>query len=276
MSRRLGEAVHFLVVPVPGDAKSPPLMKPQVALQLYTVRDLIAKTNYADIVKEIAAMGYAGVEPAGFPGTTPQAAAKLFRDLGLIVCGIHSPPPIGEKKTEVLDTAAVLGCQRLVTGKGPADFKTRDLIHKSCEEFNRASQAARENGLTLSIHNHWWEFQSVDGRPVYEWLLEDLDKQVLFEIDVYWVKTGGCDPAKVVKQLAARSPLQHIKDGPCRQGEPMTAVGDGTVDFPAIAKVSKAEWWIVELDECATEMMEAVRKSYRYLTTKGFVRGKKN
>lgn len=253
----------------------PATMKPQLAVQLYTVRDVIAQRSYADAVREIAAMGYVGVEPAGFPGTTPAAAAKLFRELGLAVCGMHCPLPLGDKQQEVLETAATLGCQRIVSGKGPDDFKTRDLIRRSCDEFNRAAHVARENGLTFSIHNHWWEFERLNGQPVYEYMLEDLDKDVLFEVDVYWVKTGGSDPAQVVNQLASRSPLQHIKDGPCRQGVPMTAVGDGVVDLAAIAKVTRAEWWIVELDACATDMMEAVRKSAAYLTWNGLVRANK-
>ena len=44
--------------------------------------------------------------------------------------------------------------------------------------------------------------------------------------------------------------------------------------FRSKAAGSNAEWLIIELDECATDMMEAVRKSYRYLTTQGLARGK--
>jgi hypothetical protein len=57
----------------------------------------------------------------------------------------------------------------------------------------------------------------------------------------------------------------------------MTAVGEGVIDIQAIADASKdtAEWWIVELDRCATDMMQAVEKSYQYLTQRGFAHGKK-
>jgi sugar phosphate isomerase/epimerase len=50
----------------------------------------------------------------------------------------------------------------------------------------------------------------------------------------------------------------------------MTAVGEGTVDMPAVLEAAQAhaEWLIVELDECATDMMEAVDKSYRYLASR--------
>jgi uncharacterized protein YbaP (TraB family) len=48
----------------------------------------------------------------------------------------------------------------------------------------------------------------------------------------------------------------------------MTAVGDGVLDYPDFieAALSSAEWLIVELDRCATDMMTAVEKSYRYLS----------
>ena len=33
------------------------------------------------------------------------------------------------------------------------------------------------------------------------------------------------------------------------------------------------DWWIVELDRCATDMVEAVEKSYAFLT-EGYARGR--
>ena len=252
-------------------------MPATVGLQLYTVRQLIAKSSFAAVVKEVAKIGYPGVELAGFPGTTAADAGKLLRDLGLKVTSGHFALPLGDQKQQVLDEVAAVGAKRIVSGRGPDDFKTLDLIKKSCDLFNQAGDVAAQNGLTLGIHNHWWEFQKVDGRLVFDVMREQLRPGIFFEIDVYWAKTAGADPAVEVKKAGARAPLLHIKDGPCQQGQPMTAVGAGKVDFPAIAKVSAgtADWWIVELDDCATDMMEAVRQSYRYITTNGFAKGKK-
>lgn len=245
-----------------------------ISIQLYTVRDQLAK-GFEPVIRQIADMGYVGVETAGFPGTTPEAAAKLFKSLGLKVSSAHGGIPVGPDKNKVIDVAKTLGITRLVSGKGPDDFKTPDLIKKTCELFNQAAQGAKENGMTFSIHNHWWEFQSLNGKPIYKTMLEHLDPAVLFEIDVYWVQTGGCDPAAIVKELGHRAPLLHIKDGPCVQGQHMTAVGTGKVDMPAIAKAGAAttEWMIVELDSCATDMLTAVKQSYDYLVGKGLARG---
>jgi sugar phosphate isomerase/epimerase len=233
--------------------------------------------DFAGVVRKVADTGYIGVEPAGFPGTTPEEASKLFKDLGLVVSSAHLPMPLGLNKDEVLETAALLDCKRIVSGLGPDQFKTMDLVKQSCDTFNEASAVAVENGLSFGLHNHWWEFGQVDGRYVYQIMLELLAPAVFFEIDTYWVQTAGPDPAEVVRELGARAPLLHIKDGPCKQGEPMVAVGDGIMDFPAIveAAAGSVEWMIVELDECATDMIETVEKSYAYLVGEGLARGNK-
>ncbi|MGC8781906.1 MAG: sugar phosphate isomerase/epimerase family protein, partial [Anaerolineae bacterium] len=76
----------------------------------------------------------------------------------------------------------------------------------------------------------------------------------------------GVDPVQAIREAGPRATLLHIKDGPANTTDPMVAVGEGVMDFPAILKAaSYAEWLIVELDRCATDMAEAVAKSVRYL-----------
>lgn len=246
-----------------------------IALQLYSVRQALAR-DFAGVVRQVAAIGYTGVETAGFPGTTPQAAAKLLRELGLAVPAAHVPLPVGDKQKEALATAAALGCRYLVSGLGPDQFKTLEQVKHSCETFNQVNAAIAAHGLQFVIHNHWWEFQKVGKRYVYQVMLEYLDPTVLFEIDTYWVKTAGIDPATVVREFGPRAPLLHIKDGPAVTGQPMVAVGDGVMDFPAIIQAGGAatKWLIVELDDCATDMMAAVTRSYHYLLQEGLGRGR--
>ena len=131
--------------------------------------------------------------------------------------------------------------------------------------------------MVFGIHNHWWEFLQVEGRYVYQIMLEHLDPAIFFQVDTYWVQTAGPDPAQVVKELGPRAPLLHLKDGPAVKGKPHTAVGDGVLDFPSIVRAAEgvAEWLIVELDSCATDMLEAVEKSYQYLVGEGLARGNK-
>ncbi len=249
-------------------------MPAPIAIQLYTVRDL-TKGDFAGVVRKIAEIGYVGVESAGYPGTTPEAAGKLFQQLGLAVPSVHTRLPLGDDKNKVLDEMAAVGSKRIISGKGPDDFKTLDSIKRVCDLFNEASAVAKANGLAVGYHNHWWEYQEVEGRIPYQVMLEHLAPEVFFQIDTYWVKVGGHDPVAILKKLGSRAPLLHIKDGPGVQGQPHLAVGEGIMDFPAIMKATEGvvEWHIVELDSCATDMMQAVEQSYKYLVSKGLARG---
>jgi sugar phosphate isomerase/epimerase len=252
-------------------------MAAPIALQLYTLREDLAK-DFAGTIKKVADMGYAGVETAGFPGTTPQEASKLFKDLGLTISSAHARLPLGEQKDETLETMAALGCKRLVCPSlGKDSFKTLDAIKQSRDQLNEANAVAAANGLSLGFHNHWWEFEPVEGQDPYDVLLDGLDASIFFELDTYWTKVAGADPVAWIKKLGPRVPLLHIKDGPGGQQEPQVAAGEGIMDIPALIKAGEGqtEWLIVELDRCATSMLEAVEKSYNYLAGEGLGRGNK-
>jgi sugar phosphate isomerase/epimerase len=238
-----------------------------VALQLYSLREQIGQ-DYEGVVRRVASMGYDGVEPAGFPGTTAQAAGWLFRELGLKVpCAHIFPPPTGDRLHETVETLAAIGCRRLVSGFGPDAFKDLAATQRSCDTLNQAYREASAQGLALAVHNHWWEYLQVEGQYPYQVLARELDPAIQFEVDTYWVKTAGCDPAAVLVELGPRATLLHIKDGPAVRDQPMTAVGTGVMDVPALLAAARgnAEWLIVEIDRCATDMFTAVDESLKYL-----------
>ena len=249
-----------------------------IALQLYTVRDWLAQ-DYEGTIRKVADMGYVGVETANMFGDSPASAAKLFRELGLTVSGAHSPLPLGDQKQEVIDTMEALHCKRLIVAwQPPEKYKSLDGIKSICDSLNEGAAVARANGLQLGYHNHWFEYELVENRIPVDVMLEHLDPDVFFEVDVYWVQTAGQDPVEVVRRLGSRAPLLHVKDGPCQVEAPMTTLGEGVVDIPGVvaAGARSTEWLIVELDRCATDVMEAIRKSSQYLIGNGLTHGNQN
>jgi hypothetical protein len=74
-------------------------MTTPIALQLYTLRDLLAQ-DFEGTMRKVSAMGYVGVETANMFGGSPASAARLFRELGLTVSGAHSALPLGDQKQE--------------------------------------------------------------------------------------------------------------------------------------------------------------------------------
>lgn len=242
--------------------------KETIAVQLYSVRDELDR-DFSTTIRKIASYGYGAVELARFPaGVTNEAAKSLFHDLGIKVTSSHSPLPLGPDRNAILDDILSMGADYLICPwLDPENyFVNLDGIKAACEMLNEANVVAKENGLTLGYHNHWFEMEEVDGKIAYQHMLDTLDEDIIFELDTYWAKVAGLNPVDVISELSGRLPLVHLKDGSAENNvDSMVALGDGAMDVPAIIEASSAQWYIVELDRCDSDMLTAVKNSYSYL-----------
>src|SRR5688572_13957970 len=96
------------------------IMTTPIALQLYTLRDQLAQ-DFEGTIRQVADIGYIGVETANMFGGSPASAAKLFSELGLSVSGAHSPLPLGDQEQEVIDAMQALNCKRLIVAWQPPE-----------------------------------------------------------------------------------------------------------------------------------------------------------
>jgi sugar phosphate isomerase/epimerase len=218
----------------------------KIALQLYTVRNQI-KDDIEATLHRVAQFGFEAVETAFWPeNISVKQAGKYLKDAGLTVCSSHIELPVNEeKKDAMLEVAETFNCKKMIWHGWPEDKRYSSLAgtKELAGIYNEAHHFARSHGLQFGLHNHWWEYRNkVDGRFVYEVLKESVDPDIFFEIDTYWVKVAGHDPAKIVAEWGNRAPLLHIKDGPAKWSdslplddpEPMVAVGQVTQNFPAM------------------------------------------
>jgi sugar phosphate isomerase/epimerase len=248
-----------------------------VSLQLYSLRESSAK-DFPAVIRAVGGIGYAGVEPAGFYGLKPRELRKLVEDQGMRISSSHGPWASPDNVPEVIDTAGELGVKLVSSGFGPEAFVDRAAIRATADKVNAMDERLRAAGLTLFLHNHYWEFDLIEGRLKYD-VLAELAPKVAFEIDTYWAANfGAVDPAAVVKRHAKRAPLLHVKDGPLVKDQPMVAVGSGKMDFRKVigaADPKVLQWLVVELDACATDMLQAVRASYDWLVGNGLATGRR-
>jgi len=260
----------------------------KIGLQLYTVRNEISNDIQGTLGK-IAAMGFDSVETAFWPDQiTIKQAAGYLKDAGLSVCSAHVALPVGDKKSDMLEIASAFDCKRMIWHGWPEDkrYSTLDGTKELIDIYNECNHFAKSNGLSFGLHNHWWEYRNqVGGRYVYQVLKEFVEPDIFFEIDTYWVKVAGKDPAAIVGEFGKRAPFLHIKDGPARwtdslpsdKPEPMVAAGKGAQNFPAIVKAANGntEWMILEMDLTATDVFTAIQESYDYLVKNRLASGKK-
>jgi sugar phosphate isomerase/epimerase len=251
-------------------------MPPPISVQLYSVREAAAK-DFPSVLKKIADIGYVGVETAGLNGLKPKEFRKIIDGLGMEISSGHAGIPEGDQANAILDEQEEMGNTTLISGFGPNDLADEAGVKRAVARVNAAVPLLKTRKMRMGLHNHWWEFSvKINGKTVHQLMMELLDPSVFAETDIYWIQTGGGDPAAVIRQLGKRAPYIHVKDGACvRDPVVMTAVGKGKVDVKAALTANAAEWHVVELDACATDMFEAVKDSYTFLTQSGLSKGRK-
>ncbi|MGO9875371.1 MAG: sugar phosphate isomerase/epimerase family protein [Acidimicrobiia bacterium] len=249
---------------------------PPISVQLYSLRDQTA-VDFPAVLARLGAKGYPGVELAGLSGLTPEQLSHALTVAGLGLSSAHVGLDVDGGFEHALDLYQSLGCDTVVIPSLPHDaFSNLDDVRAAADRINEAAESTRSRGVTLGYHNHWWEFVPMtDGRPALVHLFDHLAPDVIAEVDIYWAKVAGADPKELVAELGSRVGLLHVKDGPAdAPPSPMVAVGDGVIDVPGVlAGAPNARWHIVELDRCATDMFDAVERSYDYLVGNGYSRG---
>jgi len=239
-----------------------------LALQLYTVRDQLASGRKA-VLGAIRGYGYAAVEPYDVL-TDPEALRADLDEAGLAVCAVHAKA-LGEDAGAFLEGAKTVGADTVIVPWAPPErFADADAIAELARELNEGAARAAGLGLRFGYHNHAFELAMVGGRTGLEALADALDPAVLLEVDTYWAAVGGQDVPKLLGRLGDRVRYLHVKDGPVTKDDPMTAVGGGRMPVAEIlAACPSAEWHVVELDRCATDVLTAVRDSLSWLTSRG-------
>lgn len=240
-----------------------------IAVQLYTLRDL-TKTDFAGTVRQVAEIGYAGVELAGFGNLASAGEVrKVLNDCGLKIAGAHVGIEQLEKDlSRVLDEQRELGNRNIVVPWMP-EVRRKDAAgwKEVGASLNAIARQCAERGFNLAYHNHSFEFQTFDGQSGLDILFASSEASLVrSELDVYWVKHGGLDPVRYMDKLGRRMLLVHLKDMAGDAERRFAPVGEGILDFKAILAATQrhgAQWGIVEQDNTYGQPpIEAIRRSY--------------
>ena len=223
----------------------------KVALQLYSLKDYIGgdkkrKTKGVGLEKGLAdvrAIGFEGVEFAGYYGFKPCELKKMLADNGLKVCGTHVSNdqygfdvkkgtfnPDVLKKTCAFETGygnTLIICPgggnippgaSWSTGRGGEPCKPSKEIDaftkKLVELYNKAAVVAKEMGCKIGLHNHTWEhaIKMTDGTSFWDYFFTNTCNDVCMEQDVGWSTCAGVDCCEQYVKYPFRSPTLHAKE----------------------------------------------------------------
>jgi sugar phosphate isomerase/epimerase len=239
-------------------AASAPAATPRIGLQLYTVRDLLAK-DFEGTLERVAQIGYTDMEFAGYYNRTPEQVRAVMDRLKLVSSSTHIGAPLmREDAPAQLRSAKVLG-QEYITIPSynfPRDGGI-DAWKQGAAEFNKWGALCRDAGIRLAYHNHSAEFAKVDGGPTgYDVLMRETDRALVdFEMDLYWTAFADQDPLALFAKYPGRFAMWHVKDLVITPAKGMAPVGQGTLNFKAMfAKARQAgmKHFFVEHDTAAS------------------------
>lgn len=261
--------------------------KKEICIQLYSVRDLLQDSPIDSLLPKLAAMGYTGVEAAGyndkdgtFYGKTPEEFKEVVEANGMAVLSSHVSHNLTEEELKKGDfTPEMDWWKTAVTAHKAAGMKyignpwigpqksIKDL-QLYCDYLNAIGKLCADNGIKFGYHNHSYEFEKVEDQVMYDYMLTHTDPNyVFFEMDVYWVMRGAGSPVAYFKQYPGRFKLLHIKDE-AELGQ------SGMVGFDAIfnnIKTAGTENIIVEVERYTMPVLESVKESIDYLKNAPFV-----
>lgn len=240
-----------------------------VSVQLYTVRKALAADPAATFAR-LAEIGYRSVELFGFVDRAAEYA-DLLASSGLSAPSAHASL-VDQDVVPVFEAASTLGITTVIDPyTDRARWTTGDDIAAIAAELNRVSAIAADLGITVGYHNHDFELSAyVDGTTGLEVLADLLDPAVVLEVDTYWAAVGGTDPVALLGRLGDRVQLIHVKDGDISlETKNQTAVGRGRMPVLDILAAAPTARRVVELDDFAGDMFDAVADSAAYLVSNG-------
>jgi sugar phosphate isomerase/epimerase len=192
--------------------------------------------SVSNTIDMLSGIGYPEVELFTMQGQTAQAWREIFDATGVRALAAHVG--IDRWRTQldtVLDEAELLGMQYVgVPGIFPNPPATRTAYRALAREFNRYAEAVADRGMRFYYHNHANEFARDGGTRLYDVLLNETNPEtVFFEMDLYWVVTGGVDPLDYLGVYdQSRWPLFHVKDRDAAGA--FADLGEGNISFQRV------------------------------------------
>ena len=226
-------------------------------IHLYSLRD-VAPKDVAGTLKQVAAMGYQGVEFAGYYNLEGPALRHLLDAHGLQCAGAHVGLDALEgdafEKTIALNKA--LGNNRLIV-------PSADLVNltQTITRLNAAHIRAQAVGMRIGFHNHTREFEVENGMTKFARIFAETPTDVLVQLDIGWATAAGQNVPALLRKYSQRIETVHVKEFSATNSK--AAVGEGSVEwtplFEIIEKETATAWYIVEQEHFAVGPMESAK-----------------
>ena len=155
-----------------------------IYLQLYSLGQYGEQHPMKDNLKEVAAMGYDGVEFAGnnYGG---MSADELKAELAANHLGCRSVHLSMDQIVPTLPFLKEIGCEYAIVAMHA--FSDMEETLDCARQLNEAAKEAAKYGIKVGYHNHTQEFNKLGDKYMLEVLIENTDPETLYSS---WTAAG--------------------------------------------------------------------------------------
>jgi|GEM_PF-698734 len=227
----------------------------EVGIIMGTARHLL-KDNVEEGLKKLHQMGIRYLEGATGSRSMPREEYKALLDkYGFdVVAGGTSFEKLQNRDSiqAIIENLKFFGAEYAVCYWIPHDGDnfTFDDMKKGIEVFNKAGKQFAEAGISFLYHAHGYEFRPYPGPgTMYDYMMEHLDpRYVNIEMDVFWMRNPGQNPAALLRKYPGRYPVTHLKDRMIgsvgnlngrQDPERNVVLGSGDVNIAAVMKAAR-------------------------------------
>ncbi len=249
-----GTAAACAVGAAPTNLFAAPKKKLPIGLQLYSVRKQ-CEEDLPAVLKAVAAMGYEGVEFAGYYDRTADELKKMLDDNGLKCCGTHLRTRINtladgnyDEFDKEVEFNQVLGNPYLVFPWMPDDMRnSAEACKKTGALLDTLAERIKKVDAYVGYHAHGGDFAKIGDSTQWDLLFENSCDRVIMQMDIGNCLGGGGDPYATLKKFPGRSLTVHLKE---HGGDAKAPVGEGEVDWKKVFRICESKggtkWYIVE------------------------------
>lgn len=253
-----------------------PAYKPGISVQLWSVRDAL-KSDFEGTIRELAAMGFNGVEFAGdfgpFEGK-PTELRNWLAGQGLTVSGAHVPAAEleGEAFEETVKFYKALGAPYLIIPMDSRAF-TETQMKDFAALLTGLSEKLTKRGLQVGYHNHAQEWASYKDTTFMDYLASNTPFDVILQQDVGWTLAAGKQPLDLLKAYPCRTLTTHFKVPENPQGKQSPIIGKDSYNWKRMytdaVELGGAAWIVLEQEQYPEGMtpLEAIRASKKGFDT---------
>ena len=240
-----------------------------VGLELYSVRDLMAKDLFGTVTA-VAKLGYPLVEFYGpyfqWKEDYAKQVRKLMDDLGIKCWSTHNGANSFDaaNQQKAIDLNSILGSKYIVMASA-GRVVGQDGWKKVAEKLNEGNAAFMKAGIRGGFHNHATEWKPVDGVKPMQILAKETDKKVILQLDIGTCIEVDEDPVAWIKANPGRIVSIHCKEYSKKDGVGYKALfGEGDSPwkkiFQAAEKKGGVEFYLIEQEGSRFSSMESAEK----------------